>query len=71
LRLEVRDNGVGLPAHFAPEGNGSLGMRLVQIFAKQLHCELIWSSGSGGSVFQMCFRELKPQRPQPLDFLPN
>ncbi|MEA3208726.1 MAG: hypothetical protein QOE70_1783 [Chthoniobacter sp.] len=71
LRLEVRDNGVGLPAHFAPEGNGSLGMRLVQIFAKQLHCELIWSSGSGGSVFQMCFRELKPKRPQPLDSYPN
>ncbi|MEA3208727.1 MAG: hypothetical protein QOE70_1784 [Chthoniobacter sp.] len=65
LRLEVRDNGVGLPAHFAPEGNGSLGMRLVQIFAKQLRCELVWSSGSGGSVFQMCFQELKPKRPQP------
>jgi PAS domain S-box-containing protein len=67
LRLEVRDNGVGLPANFAPETNGSLGMRLVQIFAKQLHCELIWGSGSGGSVFQMCFRELPPKRPQPLE----
>jgi PAS domain S-box-containing protein len=66
LRLEVRDNGVGLPTDFAPERTGSLGMRLVQIFAKQLRCELGWSSGSGGSVFQMSFLELKPKRPQPL-----
>jgi two-component sensor histidine kinase len=67
----VRDNGVGLPEGFAPAENRSLGMRLVQIFAKQLHCELIWSSGSGGSVFQMCFQELKPKRPQPIDSLPD
>lgn len=66
LRLEVRDNGVGLPTDFAPERAGSLGMRMVQIFAKQLHCELIWRGGSGGSVFQMSFRELKPKRPQPV-----
>ena len=71
LRLEVRDNGVGLPEGFAPAENRSLGMRLVQIFAKQLHSELIWSSGSGGSVFQMCFQELKPKRPQPIDSLPD
>jgi len=71
LRLEVRDNGVGMPENFAPETNGSLGMRLVQIFAKQLHCELHWSSGNGGSVFQMCFRELQPKRPQPIDHQPD
>ena len=69
LRLEVRDNGVGLPEGFAPAENRSLGMRLVQIFAKQLHSNLIWSSGSGGSVFQMCFQELKPKRPQPINSL--
>jgi PAS domain S-box-containing protein len=71
LRLEVRDNGIGLPEGFAPAENRSLGMRLVQIFAKQLHSELIWRSGSGGSVFQMCFQELKPKRPQPINSLPN
>jgi len=69
LRLEVRDNGVGLPEDFAPAKNGSLGMRLVQIFAKQLHCDLIWSTWSGGSTFQMSFEELKPKRPQPINSL--
>ncbi len=36
LRLELRDNGVGLPRGFCPENSGGFGMMLVRLLAEQL-----------------------------------
>jgi two-component sensor histidine kinase len=36
VRLSVRDNGVGLPAGFDWRNAKSLGLRLVQMLAKQI-----------------------------------
>jgi two-component system CheB/CheR fusion protein len=38
--LSVRDNGVGFPAGFTPEGSESLGYRIVSLLSRQLEAEL-------------------------------
>ena len=46
-RLWVRDNGVGLPAALDWRKAGSLGLRLVQILAAQLHAAVEVNSDEG------------------------
>jgi two-component sensor histidine kinase len=40
FELDVRDEGVGLPAGFELRTATSLGMRIVQAFVRQLNAEL-------------------------------
>ena len=52
-RLEVKDDGVGLPSGFSPGDSPSLGMFLIQSFAKKLHAsfQLLSESGTSASLF--------------------
>jgi two-component sensor histidine kinase len=55
LRLTVKDDGVGLLRDF-PGATKSLGLDLVEIFAKQLDAELVVER-NGGSCFRLTFAE--------------
>lgn len=50
MRLEVADNGPGLPPGFRPEGSQSLGMRVVGSLARQLDGTLDFASDPGGGT---------------------
>jgi two-component system, sensor histidine kinase PdtaS len=47
LRLEVSDNGQGLPENFDHEKSGSMGLRLVRSLSRQLQAELTISNNNG------------------------
>ena len=49
--LEVRDNGVGLPADFEIEKTDSLGLKLVAMLTRQLHGEMEFRRLDSGSAF--------------------
>jgi two-component sensor histidine kinase len=51
LRLEVSDQGVGLPADFDPARSRSLGMRLVSSLTRQLGGQLQWQDARPGTRF--------------------
>jgi two-component sensor histidine kinase len=51
LRLEVSDQGVGLPADFNPARSKSLGMRLVVSLTRQLGGKLEWQDARPGTRF--------------------
>jgi two-component sensor histidine kinase/sensor domain CHASE-containing protein len=55
LRLEVGDDGVGLPPECDPATSRSMGLMLVQLFAKQLEAVLEVERG-GGTRFVFLFR---------------
>jgi len=57
LRLEVVDNGSGLPANFELEKAKSLGLKLVNILTKQLKGSMTYTK-EGGSRFQIEFNDL-------------
>jgi two-component sensor histidine kinase len=50
LRLEVRDDGVGLPGGLEVDRPSSLGLQLVQMLAKQLHAALEVEATGGTRV---------------------
>jgi two-component sensor histidine kinase len=52
--LRVRDNGAGLPVGFDWRQTPSLGLRLVEMLAGQLHAA-VEVSGSGGTEFVLSF----------------
>ena len=54
--FHVRDNGTGLPAGFDWRQADSLGLRLVQMLAGQLHAEVELNS-EGGTEFKVTFRQ--------------
>lgn len=56
LRLTVRDDGVGLSREFPPCKEGSLGLDLVAIFAKQLDAE-VSVEREAGTCFRLTFAE--------------
>jgi len=56
LCLVVRDDGVGLAQDLKTAGERSLGLDLVQIFAKQLDAELVVER-DGGTCFRLTFVE--------------
>ena len=56
LRLTVKDDGVGLKRNFPPGPSASLGLDLVDIFAKQLEAELLVDKANG-TGFQLTFQE--------------
>lgn len=47
IRLRVQDNGIGLPAGLEIDRTESLGLRLVQLLARQLHAEVQVHTGAG------------------------
>ena len=49
LSLTIRDNGIGLPAHFAPGKTDSLGLRLVEALIEQLGAQLALERQPGTS----------------------
>jgi two-component sensor histidine kinase len=51
LRLEVSDEGVGLPTDFDPARSRSLGMRLVASLARQIGGRLEWHDAQPGTRF--------------------
>jgi two-component sensor histidine kinase len=56
LRLEVGDDGVGLPADCDAASSGSMGLLLVRLFAKQLEADLEVQR-EGGTRFVFLFRQ--------------
>jgi|GEM_PF-354063 len=68
LYAELGDNGVGLPEDFSPKTMDSLGMTLIQNFAKQLEAD--WEIGSDdGTYINLSFPldELKDSSVDPLN----
>jgi two-component sensor histidine kinase len=58
LKLEVADDGVGLPEHFDPAANsgGSLGMRMILSLAAQLGGQVEAPRAATGACFVVRFR---------------
>ncbi|HYQ18015.1 MAG TPA: histidine kinase dimerization/phosphoacceptor domain -containing protein [Polyangiaceae bacterium] len=57
LRLTVKDDGVGLNRDFPSQPSPTLGLDLVEIFAKQLQAELEVDKASG-TCFRLTFEEV-------------
>jgi two-component sensor histidine kinase len=56
VTLRVADNGVGLPGGFDWKQSRSLGLRIVDILARQLDGALQWEPGPG-AAFALTFRK--------------
>lgn len=52
LRIQVCDNGVGLPDNFDPASDGSTGMQVVLALAEQLGGNIVFS-GDGGTAAEL------------------
>jgi PAS domain S-box-containing protein len=61
LQLKVCDNGIGIPPDLDWRNAKSLGLKLVQILAKQLRASLTFEppTAIGGTCIQLSFTELK------------
>jgi|GEM_PF-979851 len=57
FKLEVKDNGIGLPPHFELENAKSLGMTLVYALTSQLNATIEFNSSSTGTCFRIAFKE--------------
>lgn len=68
LKLNVTDDGQGLPADFAPASSTGLGMRLVLSLARQLGGSLTWSTSPSGTTFAFTVHNAAPpDEPSPID----
>ncbi len=56
IRLEISDNGVGLPDDFNSR-EGSLGMNLIQTLSNQLDADYNFSSSEQGTTFSIQFQK--------------
>ncbi len=61
IRLQVADNGKGLPPGFDPEKSNTLGLKLVKILSRQLRGSFSSKSGNG-TVFLVKFKDLRAHR---------
>lgn len=61
--LRVHDDGVGLKPDFQFEQAGTLGLRLVRMFAKQLRAEVTLRSEPGCTAFDIRFTEAATKSP--------
>jgi two-component sensor histidine kinase len=55
VKLEIRDNGIGLPLDLDWEKNNSLGLRLVRLLSQQLDAEISVNGNSQGTIFSITF----------------
>ena len=60
LRLEVSDDGIGLPAGFDLDKSESLGLRLVVALAAQLS-GVLEIEGRAGTLFRVTFADQQPE----------
>ncbi|MFZ2653017.1 MAG: histidine kinase dimerization/phosphoacceptor domain -containing protein [Burkholderiaceae bacterium] len=65
ISLRVQDDGVGLQPGFRVEQAQTLGLRLVRMFARQLHADLTLRSAPGHTVFEIRFKEPAPAAASP------
>jgi two-component sensor histidine kinase len=49
VRIEVSDDGIGLPEGFDPSKDGGVGFRLMRALAKQIHAELHFTNDALGT----------------------
>jgi two-component sensor histidine kinase len=61
VRVQVRDDGIGLPENFEEMRKTSLGMSLIENLTKQLETEIEIDSGDWGSEFEFSF--IKTDKP--------
>lgn len=75
LELNVRDDGAGPPAGLDLARPNSFGLRLVQIFVKQLNGRFTWSGDESGTAFQVrvsrSFRNPTPCKTPPKSLQPT
>jgi len=57
VRLTVRDNGVGIPAHVDVTTSDSLGLTLVRMLAEQVQGEMSMQPHGPGAEFMLTFRK--------------
>lgn len=57
IAIRVEDDGVGMGPDFQFEKAGTLGLRLVRMFARQLRAEVTLNSEPGHTVFDIQFQE--------------
>jgi len=62
FELVVRDNGIGIPENVKLENPESLGLDLVDVFARQLEGEIEITRAPGTEV-RVTFKERKPSKP--------
>ncbi|BAQ65677.1 PAS domain S-box protein [Geminocystis sp. NIES-3709] len=55
IKLEVIDNGIGLPSNLDWEKNNSLGLRLVRLLSQQLDAEITVNANNQGTCFIISF----------------
>ncbi|BAQ62194.1 circadian input kinase A [Geminocystis sp. NIES-3708] len=55
VKLEVIDNGIGLPVNLDWEKSNSLGLRLVRLLSQQLDAEIFVNGNSQGTIFSITF----------------
>lgn len=54
--LEIKDDGVGMPANFNPEESKTMGMQIINILTSQLEANYSFSANeNGGTVFRLEF----------------
>ena len=56
-KMQITDNGVGLPEGFKPDKRKSLGVSLINMLAGQLHAEYSFESTENGTVFTLLFKK--------------
>jgi two-component sensor histidine kinase len=56
LRLQISDQGVGLPAGLVSTESGGLGTKLVSTLSRQLGGQVEWQDGKPGTRFVMIFQ---------------
>lgn len=55
VRLEIEDNGAGLPEDFNSMGSKSLGLQLIDLLSKQLHADYRYDTTKEGTRFSLQF----------------
>lgn len=58
INLTIKDNGVGLPENIGQDYSSSLGMRLIDLFSRQLSADYTLQSDDSGTAFTLRFSKI-------------